>query len=291
MAALWFRLRSNVMQHQRIVIATDLHCLDSLYRELAEVVELHHPDVVALAGDFLDAIGSRPKQLSNPECAKVLAGLPCREVVFTRGNHEDNNWCEFAQAWATTGKRLHALHGDAFVSGPLVVVGFPCYLGDERAYLGARVPLPIEPGPWLLRLRREYGPAMRTLWLMHEPPSSTVLTQRSGPIAGEPYWNGAIERFLPWLTVSGHDHNTPIEANRWHAWLGQTLVVNAGQTLSGPLHYTVLEAEFRNETPCLPERLKITAYPWGESVLLPAEPGGAESGTGTRRRSANLPEA
>jgi Icc-related predicted phosphoesterase len=257
------------MNKQRILIVTDLHCLESLNRELSEAVALHRPDVVALVGDFLDAIGSPYEQLSNPECARVLADLACHEVVFVRGNHEDLNWCEFAEAWNCTGRTLHALHGEAFVSGPLVMVGFPCYLGDETAFLSSRNVLPDAPSLWLSRLLQKYGPAIRTIWLMHEPPSGTPLTQKVGPISGEPFWNEAIVRFSPWLTASGHDHRTPIAKNRWHAKLGRTLVVNAGQTNSGPLHYTVLEADFPKETPCLPERLKITVYPWDESVELP----------------------
>jgi len=34
-----------------------------------------------------------------------------------------------------TGRRLNALHGEVFVHGPMVLVGFPCLLGDETSYL------------------------------------------------------------------------------------------------------------------------------------------------------------
>jgi hypothetical protein len=84
-----------------------------------------------------------------------------------------------------------------------VLVGFPCLLGDETAYLGAREPLPADPCAWLPALLRSHGPAMRTLWLMHEPPAGTPLSETNGPMAGNREWIEAIERFSPWLTLSG----------------------------------------------------------------------------------------
>lgn len=253
----------------KILTATDLHCVQSLYRELAEAVALHRPDVVALVGDFLDVAGSAHSQFTNAECARELSQMGCGKIVFTRGNHEAGNWWEFAEAWAGTGRPMHALHGEAFVDGPLVAVGFPCAMGDEAAYLGLREPLPEQPGDWLAQLLRKHGPAFRTLWLMHEPPRGTPLTGRDSLDSGNSCWNGAIARFSPWLVICGHDHGTPIETNQWHARLGRTLVVNAGQTDSGTLHYTVIEAEFPNNGPGLPSAMRVTAYPWEATRLLP----------------------
>lgn len=65
-------------------------------------------------------------------------------------------------------QNLITLHGEAFVDGPLV--GFPCLLGNEDAFRGDRPLLEIPPETWLRPLLKRFGPAMRTLWLMHEPP-------------------------------------------------------------------------------------------------------------------------
>jgi predicted MPP superfamily phosphohydrolase len=79
----------------KILTVTDLHRIERLYHELLAAVELHQPDVVALVGDFLDAIGSAQKQLENQQCAAVLARLKCQDIVFARGNHEDRcGWQE-----------------------------------------------------------------------------------------------------------------------------------------------------------------------------------------------------
>jgi Icc-related predicted phosphoesterase len=111
----------------------------------------------------------------------------------------------FQDAWATTGRRLVALHGEAFTVGPATVIGFPCLMGDETAFVGERQPLPANPNSWLSRLLEKHGPSMRTLWLMHEPPSGTPLSQPNSPVEGNRQWRTAIDRFRPILTISGHD--------------------------------------------------------------------------------------
>ena len=202
-----------------------------------------------------------------------ISWLNCHaeEILFVRGNHEDHIWWEFAEAWTRTGRSLNALHGETSIAGPLLVVGFPCAMGEETAFLGAREPLPQDPNAWLSRLLRKHGPGMRTLWLMHETPTGTPLSQGGSPVGGNSDWNSAIERFSPWLTISGHDHQTPLANKCWHHRISQTVCVNAGQADSGPLHYCVVEAEFARPGVSLPTKLGITAYPWRESVILPPQ--------------------
>ena len=257
----------------KILTASDLHRGKRLYDELRRAVVAHKPDVVALVGDVLDAMGMTTEQHSSSEAAEVLSGLACHELVFVRGNHEDMDWWEFAEVWAKTGRKFIALHGEAFVHGPLVSVGFPCGLGDETAYLGMRDPLPEPPDRWLSPLLNRYGPAMRTLWLMHEPPTGTPLTVKSGPVSGNPAWNEAIARFSPLLTISGHDHQSPIKNKRWYYRVGETTCVNLGQSGTGPLHYGLVEAQFAKGTPCLPSHMRISAFPWGETIeVVPNQP-------------------
>jgi Icc-related predicted phosphoesterase len=105
---------------------------------------------------------------------------------------------------------------------------------------------------------------------MHEPPAGTPLSERGSLVEGNPDWVTAIERFSPWLTVSGHDHITPIRSNCWHHRIGQTTCVNAGQTDHHPLHYCLVEAEFESQAPSLPTKLEVTAYPWQETLALPS---------------------
>ena len=76
-----------------------------LYQELARVVELQRPDVVALVGDLLDATLSRWLQLTSEECGEFLSQLSCQDTIFVRGNHEDCAWWEFAATWNKTGRK------------------------------------------------------------------------------------------------------------------------------------------------------------------------------------------
>ncbi len=262
----------------KVLTVTDLHRVRSLYELLGKAVASHQPDIVALVGDFLDAGGEHADQFSTTECAAILGRLACKEVVFVRGNHEDSNWWEFLAAWQATGRPLHALHCSVFVHGPLVMVGFPCLMGDETAFvesLGSgevrREDCGEDPLAWLPKVLLPHGAASRTLWLMHEPPAGTPLSKAGSVVGGNQEWVTAIEQYSPWLTISGHDHVTPRKSKRWHHRIGRTVSVNAGQTDFGPLHYCVITAEFASDRPTLPRRMTIQVQPGGETVKLPTE--------------------
>ena len=131
------------------------------YGELRTAVEQHRPDVVCLVGDFLDAEDLPPsnERLTPTGAALALAALPC-EIVLARGNHEDyENWPEFEAAWQTTGRTLNAPHRSAVKFGQLVIVGFPCGLGDDSAWSAGREPTSHDPEEWMSDLLRTTGPA------------------------------------------------------------------------------------------------------------------------------------
>ena len=114
-----------------MLTVTDLHRSAGLLMELKEVVAQRKPDVVALVGDFLHAFDDNGGRMTVEDCAGLLSKLPCTEIVFVRGNHEDDAWWLFAEAWNKSGRPLHALHGQVFTHGPLTILGFPCHMGDE----------------------------------------------------------------------------------------------------------------------------------------------------------------
>lgn len=255
----------------KVLTGTDLHQSKSLYQGLAEAVRAHRPDVPALVGDFLAMVDGLEERFTVEECALFLSELPCQDIIFVRGNHENHVWWEFAEVWTKFGRKLNDLHGVPFIAGSLILVGFPCAMGDEAAFLGTREPLPQDPNTWSAKLLRTKGPGMRTLWLIHKTPTGTPLSQCGSPVAGNPAWNDAIEQFSPWLTIPGHDHQTSMANKCWQHRIGQAVCVNAGQSTSGPLHYCSVEAEFMGTEVSLPNKLSITAYPWGQSITLPRE--------------------
>jgi len=244
----------------RVLTATDLHLKRRLYSDLAKAVQKHRPAVVCLAGDFLDAEDLPPTndRLTPTAAALALAALPC-EVVFSRGNHEDwCNWPEFVAAWRTTGRSLHAPHYSAVQVGQLAIVGFPCGLGNEDAYADGREPGSREPEAWVSALLRKTGAAGRALWLLHEPPSSELAAAE----ACDPDWFNLVELYQPVLTVSGHDHSTPLQTGRWKTKIGDSVCVNAGQRVepgkaaAGRLIYCVAEFSFLNGYPRLAAPVK-----------------------------------
>ncbi len=243
----------------KVLTVADLHQSRRLYALLAEAVETHTPDVVAMVGDFLDASEEKEGKLTVVESCRALSQLRCRHIVFVRGNHEAIGWQAFAHEWKESEGQLHLLDGNCFTLGPLVIVGFPC---------GMMV-APPNPDRWLPSLLARYLPAARALWLMHEPPYGTPLSQRFGPLCGHVEWRDAIERYSPQLVVFGHDHRTPIKKKQWHYRLGTTTCVNVGQTTSGPLHYATIEMTFPEGNPCLPESTVVTSQPEAASFIVP----------------------
>jgi Icc-related predicted phosphoesterase len=249
----------------KVLTVSDLHCSRKLYARLDQAVRLHAPDVVAVLGDFLDATDATEGKLTVEECANVMARLRCSEVVFIRGNHEDSALWAFHEQFRRHSREFCLLEGKATTIGPLVIVGFPCLMGAGDGFFGE---VPTDPERWLPQLMRYHGPAARSLWLMHEPPSGTKLSRSVGSLSGDPEWREAIERFLPKAAVCGHDHDTPMQSGHWHDSIGPTLCVNCGQAQRA-LHYAVIDLEFPASTPCLAKRLQATAYPSRQSVTWP----------------------
>jgi Icc-related predicted phosphoesterase len=273
-------LKSTRTHNVRLLTVTDLHQRQALIRDLCHAVATHKPDAVAVVGDVLEALDfDAAKQLSAIEAAAQLAALPVEHLLFVRGNHEDLNWGAFVCAWPYSSRPLIALYGTAYTVGPLTLVGFPCAMGSEFTWcrhLEAqrdcmrpapehdRLELPADHKLWLPRLLQQTGPAGRTVWLMHEPPTWFPLAT---PQTSNPEWTRAVEKYQPVLTISGHDHQTPRRSGKWHAKLGSSTCVNVGQD-NQALRFCVLDFCFPTELPTLPVKIEIAAYPTQQRLLI-----------------------
>ena len=244
----------------RILTFTDLHQQEELYTQLVAAVDEHRPKapagyLVACVGDFLDAsLESESRLIGADEAAAILAALPCDNVILTRGNHEDQGWEKFEAAWLKTGRPLHALHGTAAAFGPLVIVGFPCFTGNDLWYARNRELTYYAPDKWLRPILNRLGAPARVLWLAHESPSNKLADTHFW----EPEWKEAVEDWQPLLVVSGHCHRTPLETGRWKARIGRTLCYNLGQRTyekpPGKLLYGVIDLWFTGSQPCFPTK-------------------------------------
>lgn len=263
----------------RVLTAADLHQSRLHYRGLTQAVKRHHPNVVAIVGDALEAfLFHKTFHFSTPECARRLAKLPVDHLIFVRGNHEDRNWPEFVAAWPHEHRKLIGLYGTAYQVGPLRIVGFPCQFGAEHHWCSTlqagsnemsldlqadRDPLPPEPDCWLPDLLRRLGPGGRALWLMHEPPTDRTIARRE---TSNPLWLEAVHRFRPLVVVAGHDHAAPLANRTWYERVGESFCVNVGQA-EGAFHFALMDFEFRQAGGHLPCMVTIRAFPWREVVV------------------------
>ena len=228
----------------RVLIATDLHQRAVLYKALVKLCDEVKPDALILGGDFLHGTGllpyGRTKQLTPTQCAVELQAVSV-PVFFVRGNHEDQNWFEFRDAWRSLRKTAPLrLNGSFAEIGSVGVIGFPCAMGQEEAFSEGE-PLGGEHySYWLPALLKNHGDAARQLWVMHEPPTGTRLSAAGSVVEGHAGWRDAIEEHQPRLVVCGHDHFTPIKNDVWQDQLGRTTVINVGQNMDGPLHATLV---------------------------------------------------
>lgn len=260
----------------RVLTVTDLHQSRLLLRKLVDAVSEHQPDCVAVIGDVLNFGTSAGEFFTPAECAKIFGTMPIREIVFARGNHDDAGWTEFVAHWPHARRKLIGLYGSSYAVGQLQIVGFPCMTGSEFSWCShlavhtnemslsptvCRLELTPDCETWLPALMQKMGPPGRALWLMHEPPTSWPLASSD---ASNPEWARAIARYQPQITVSGHDHQTPMQSRRWYTLIGNTVCINAGQS-DDRLHYCVLDFEFTDDKPSRLLKVSVQAFPWSQS--------------------------
>jgi len=222
----------------KVLTCSDLHLRRSLYAQLADAVAEHKPDVLALVGDYLDLGERRRDTLTAAEAALELAQF-APDLVVVQGNHDSPRFSDFENAWQTTGRELHSLHGSAIQIGGLNIVGFPCWMGCDEGYAPGHRLQNYHHESWLPSLM----PAGRALWLMHEPPT----TELSEEWLTVPEWRLAIEDYQPLVVVCGHDHNTPRRTKQWSVRIGRTQCINLGQRVyptPGRLLYATLDFVF-----------------------------------------------
>lgn len=274
----------------RVLTVSDLHQSRMHFQNLERAVAEHCPDILAVVGDVLDALSfDERRQFTTNDCAGFLTALPVSEILFVRGNHEDANWSEFVGSWPHEHRPLAALYGTSASLGSsrAKVIGFPCLTGSEfswcahfDAHNGRMIwtpseiceELPPEHEAWLPRLLQQTGPAGRALWLLHEPPVRSPLACAD---LHNPEWRRAIQRYQPLLTISGHDHITPLRTGQWYTTVGNTVCVNVGQS-DTDLHYCVLDFESVEADP-LPRRITVEAFPWRSRKIISPATGGVKS--------------
>ena len=79
------------MSATRILTVADVHQHRALLMELAGAVERVRPVAVVFVGGLLDSNGSGPGMAGLEECAEHVGNLATPDLIFVRGNHEEDN--------------------------------------------------------------------------------------------------------------------------------------------------------------------------------------------------------
>jgi hypothetical protein len=162
------------------------------------------------------------------------------------------------------------------------MIGFPCFLGDESAFVATQVTSGAHPDlqelqgdltysskveRWLPPLIRSARADALKVWLLHEPPRGSAIAA-DHPILAQQAWTAAIRRYQPHLTISGHDHQTPLRSGTWHCRIEQTVCCNPGQTDDGPLQYLLLEGVPVERPEGRSFVWRLTCHPRGETIAV-----------------------
>lgn len=238
-------LDSIIAMPTRILIVTDLHQRAVLYEALIRLAGGIKPDAIILGGDFLHHLGlqqyGKTRQLTPGQCAEELQAIGA-PMFFVRGNHEDENWFEFRDAWNSLKAAAPVrLNGGIAKIGEIGVVGFPCLMGHEQPFSEGERFGGKHYQCWFRHLFAAHGDDATRLWIMHEPPTGTQISEAGSAVEGNAWWRDAIEEQQPEVVVCGHDHTTPISRGVWLDQIGRTNVINVGQNMDGPLHATLIE--------------------------------------------------
>ena len=190
----------------KLLLWSDLHCDAAAARKLVE--RAADADVVVGAGDFATCRRGLRTTL------EVLQAID-RPAVVVPGNSESvEELAAACRSWPTA----HVLHGSGVE------------IAGVRFYgLGGGVP--VTPfGAWSWDLSEQQAEELLAgcpeggVLVSHSPPRGTLDRSSSGGHLGSEAVRRAIARTRPALVACGHIH----ESSGQQAWIGETLVVNAG---------------------------------------------------------------
>lgn len=196
-----------------ILHVTDFHFNQRWFDWLLHRAPPH--DLLVMSGDLLDLAGATPHRRQIAWVSDWLNDYP-RPLALCSGNH-DLEWDDRAERWTP-----------AYWLRDLVN---PLVWSD-----GQRVELD---GVSLLNIGCTTRPkgAAADIWVVHAPPSRTlVATRSSGGDGGDPDLVAAVRRHAPRLVLSGHVH-TPVD---WCEQVGPTLFLNPGRDAAADSPHHIL---------------------------------------------------
>jgi len=253
----------------KVLALADLHQSAAKWLQLVETVRAVKPDVVAVAGDLLPKENGILAQAGFVpyvrECAEMI-GDAGAELVVIPGNDDNQLLVSELEALDTDGL-WHYVADRAVEVGGYEFCGCPWIRDFPFTYKYWVAPSsskelsvnPIQLGPPViinehneieeignlenyLNSKRPVTESLQatadmvkdlcsSIWLIHEPPSQLSLDLcATGEAVGSPVVYRFIEEKQPLLSIHGHIHEAPrYNGGRWHAVIGSTICLQAGQ--------------------------------------------------------------
>jgi uncharacterized protein len=261
---------------------SDLHGEPDLYRQLFELIDREAPNAVILGGDLSPTrFGPDGPPIQREFFVRLLAQFDAhsaagRRFYFIFGNADCGaNW-----DWIVSQARPHAvpLHGRVERLGDgLDIAGYsfvpvtPLALKDWekrdsretggerwegiRTHEGGATRVDLRRDPPEETLARDFDrlsatlEGRRAICVLHSPPSDTHLDcigpgHHVGSLAARHF----LARVQPPLALHGHIHESPEITGHYTDQVGETLCVNPGQALHGPLHAVLFDPEHVRKT-------------------------------------------
>jgi Icc-related predicted phosphoesterase len=195
-------------------------------------------DVVALAGDHLDAAASVGRSTQAIVVQKYFARIRERAVLLVcSGNHDLDH--RDSRGVTSTRWIARTRHLDVPTDGDSPLLGDTlfsiCPWSDGH---GPRRPL-------LARLERDAArrPA-RWIWLHHAPPAGSPTSWDGRRCRGDPVLRVWIEQLQPDIVLCGHVHQSPFTPDgAWADRIGRSWVFNAGHQLGPVPAHVVVDTE------------------------------------------------
>jgi Icc-related predicted phosphoesterase len=209
----------------RLLLVSDLHYALRQYDWLLAAAPRF--DVLAVAGDHVDAALGVPPDVQIAALSATLAALATRtQVLACSGNHDlnaRNTAGEKVADWLVP-RRVPglAVDGDTVQVGGTLLTVCPWWDGPQAR---AEVEALLEAAA----ARRT--PGQRWIWVYHAPPEGP-LSWTGKRHFGDPALPALVERHAPTAVLCGHIHQAPfVRGGGWAHRLGTTWLFNPGRQI------------------------------------------------------------
>jgi Icc-related predicted phosphoesterase len=214
----------------KVLVGTDFHGKDSVFRAFAETTQQNNVDIMAVCGDVTHFGSLQEAQ----RLLSLLTGLKI-PVLFVPGNCDPPSLATADIEGAT------CIHGRNVSFGDLTFIG-----------IGASPPTPFhtpfeltedEIKETLKQASKNLSPAKWVVLISHSPPLGTKLDETSlGLHAGSSSLRAFVEQMQPSAVFCGHIHEA-----KGREKIGATLIVNPGPARHGDYVVASFNAELSLE--------------------------------------------